>query len=68
MGIVARLIRIATISLSVLQAEVSLRLPLSSVWTGLPAEIADDFLAGATSHELRAGETLFEAADKGAGC
>jgi CRP/FNR family cyclic AMP-dependent transcriptional regulator len=43
-------------------------LSIASEWSGLPEDIASELLAKATSHRLKAGETLFEAGDEGDGC
>ena len=39
-----------------------------SIWSELPAGIASELWAKATSHQLKAGDTLFRAGDKGDGC
>ena len=44
------------------------KLSIASEWSGLPEDIASELLAKATSHRLKAGDTLFEAGDEGDGC
>jgi len=44
------------------------RLSISSVWSGLPNELATELLAEAKPVSLEAGNALFEAGDEGDGC
>ena len=41
---------------------------LSSTWLGLPEEIVSALLGRASSHHLKAGDTLFQIGDVGDGC
>jgi len=45
-----------------------IRLSVSSVWAGLPPEIATELLSEAEPFSLQAGATLFEAGDEAEGC
>ena len=46
----------------------TLRLSISGTWLGLPEELVSELLGRATSHHLKAGDTLFQIGDVGDGC
>ena len=45
-----------------------MELSVYGTWSGLPNEIASELFARATSHQLKAADTLFETGDEGDGC
>ena len=45
-----------------------MRLSISGTWLGLPQELVSELLGRATSHQLKAGDTLFQIGDVGDGC
>jgi CRP/FNR family transcriptional regulator len=44
------------------------QLSVCGTWSGLPNEIASELFSNATSHRLKAGDTLFQTGDPGDGC